>query len=58
MKKFKQFLENYDVYIETPKGWSSVEGFSVPTDAPNPMSKDTKTKKSQGKEKTEEFPVE
>lgn len=56
MKTFKKFLENYDVYIETPRGWS-VKSSAVPVDAPNPMPKDTDTKDGDGKEKTEEFPV-
>ena len=25
MKKFKEFLENYDVYIDKPMGWKSKE---------------------------------
>jgi hypothetical protein len=56
MKSFKKFLENYDVYIDKPRGWS-IESSAVPVDAPNPMPKDTDTEDGDGKEKTEEFPV-
>ena len=31
MKKFKEFLENYDVYIDKPKGWKKAKSKTAPT---------------------------
>jgi hypothetical protein len=59
MKKFKQFLENYDVYMDMPVNWvTPIESSpAVPINAPETVTENPKTNKPKSKKKTEEFPV-
>jgi hypothetical protein len=59
MKSFKQFLENYDVYIDTPQGWSdgAKSGMTVLVHAPETVSQDTKPSSSKTKKKTKKMKV-
>jgi hypothetical protein len=46
MKKFKEFLENYDVYLDSPKGWVTPDQLApaVPVNAPESVTKNSKGK--------------
>ena len=59
MKKFKQFLENYDVYLDMPTNWvTTIESSSaVPINAPETVTKYSKPKKPKGHKKTKNTPV-
>jgi len=58
-KKFKQFLENYDVYLDKPSGWVTPDQSSpaVPVNAPETVTENPNPNKSKSKKKTEESPV-
>ncbi len=58
-KKFKEFLENYDVYLDKPSGWITPDQSSpaVPINAPETVTQNPQPNKSQGKKKTEKPPV-
>jgi len=59
MKKFKEFLENYDVYLDMPSTMvTSIQSSSaVPINAPETVTENPKTKKPKGYKATEEAPV-
>jgi hypothetical protein len=59
MKKFKEFLENYDVYLDTPATMvTDIEsGSAVPINAPETVTENPKPKKTKGYQQTEETPV-
>lgn len=59
MKKFKQFLENYDVYLDKPMGWVTPDQSSpaVPINAPETVTENPKSKKTKGYKAAEETPV-
>ena len=59
MKKFKEFLENYDVYLDMPSTMvTSIEsGSAVPINAPETVTENPKSKKTKGYKATKETPV-
>jgi len=59
MKSFKQFLENYDVYIDTPQGWSDgvTSGMTVLVHTPETVGQDTEPSSSETKKKTKKVKV-
>jgi hypothetical protein len=58
-KKFKEFLENYDMYLDKPSGWVTPDQSSpaVPINAPETVTENPNPNKSKSKKKTEESPV-
>jgi hypothetical protein len=58
-KRFKEFLENYDVYMDMPINFvTSIEsGSAVPINAPETVTKNPKSNKPKSKKKTEESPI-
>lgn len=59
MKKFKEFLENYDVYLDTPATMvtSIQSGSAVPINAPETVTENPKPKKTKSYKATKETPV-
>ena len=59
MKKFKEFLENYDVYLDMPPNMvTDIEsGSAVPINAPETVTENPKAKKTKSYKTTKEAPV-